>query len=314
MGKQDYAIQLKGLTKAFKDKEVLKGVSFDVEKGSIFCLLGSNGSGKTTTVKILSTLQQMDHGSAYVNGFDINTEGAKVRKSISLTGQFVAVDDILSGRENMEMVARLCHVKNYKEEADKLLHDFNLEDAANRHVSTYSGGMRRRLDIAMSLLGSPEVIFLDEPTTGLDPQSRNAMWKLIQELKNKGVTIFLTTQYLEEAEELADQVAILHNGVIIANGSVNDIKKISSNEYVTFTFTQRDSMDKMSEVFKDKIILDTQNQSATFEIGEGMEQLTTIFMTMQAHNIQSSSFTQKKATLEDVFLHLVDGEKEQPHE
>lgn len=309
MEKQRYAIQLKDLKKAYKDKEVLKGVSFEVEKGSIFCLLGSNGSGKTTTVKILSTLQQMDQGSAYVNGFDINKEGDKVRRSISLTGQFVAVDDILSGRENMEMVARLCHLKDYKGEADKLLYDFNLEDAADRHVSTYSGGMRRRLDIAMSLLGSPEVIFLDEPTTGLDPQSRNAMWKLIQELKAKGVTIFLTTQYLEEAEELADQVAILHNGIIIANGNVEEIKKLSSNEYVTFTFTQRKSMEKMSEIFGDGIILDTKNQTATFEIADGMKQLTNIFMMMQQHNIYSSSFTQKKATLEDVFLHLVETQK-----
>lgn len=309
----EYAIQLKDVTKAFKDKEVLKGVSLEVEKGSIFCLLGSNGAGKTTMVKILSTLQQMDSGSAFVNGFDVRMDGGNIRKSISLTGQFAAVDDILTGRENMEMAARLCHLKNFKEEASKLLQDFNLEDAANRLVSTYSGGMRRRLDIAMSLLGSPKVIFLDEPTTGLDPQSRNAMWKFIQELKDKGVTIFLTTQYLEEAEELADRVAILHNGVIIANGSVEEMKKLSLNEYVTFTFTQPENLEKMHEVFGDNMIIDMKNQSAVFEISNGMEQLTNIFMTMQQHHICSSSFTQNKATLEDVFLHLVDEEKELPY-
>lgn len=314
MSKQTFAIQMRNVKKAFKDKEVLKGVSFEVERGSIFCLLGSNGSGKTTTIKILSTLLQQDHGQAYVNGYDIDKNGAQVRKSISLTGQFVAIDDILSGRENIEMIARLCHIKNYKYAANKLLEDFNLEEAAERRVATYSGGMRRRLDIAMSLLGRPKVIFLDEPTTGLDPQSRNAMWKHIQEIKEQGTTIFLTTQYLEEAEELADRVAILHDGLIIANGSIADIKKISSNEYVTFTFSHRESMDKMCKVFKDEAQSDVENLSVTLEIGEGMTQLMDIFTTMKENDIISSSFTQKKATLEDVFLHLVDAPKERIYE
>jgi len=307
----EFAIRVSGLKKAYDEKDVLKGVTFKVQKGTIFCLLGSNGSGKTTTVKILATLLRMDSGTAFVGERDVNKDGAKVRKLISLTGQFTAVDEILTGRENLEMTARLCHIKDYKIQADKLLRDFHLEEAADKRTSAYSGGMRRRLDIAMSLLGNPSVIFLDEPTTGLDPQSRNAMWNIIEKLKENGVTIFLTTQYLEEAEELADRVAILHEGVIIANGTVEEIKKLSSGEIMIFTFKNGESIKKMREIFSEKITgVDEEDQTVTIEISGGMKQITNLFTSMEQHGIIPSSFTQKKATLEDVFLNLVDGEKE----
>lgn len=223
---QNKAIQMKGLHKSYKELHVLKGVDFEVEKGSIFALLGSNGAGKTTIVKILTTLLKQDRGTATVNGFDVAAKPEYVRQSISLTGQFAAVDEILTGRENLIMIARLRHLKNSRQVADDLLKRFGLADAADRRVSTYSGGMRRRLDIAMSLVGQPQLIFLDEPTNGLDPEARIEVWKTIKELANNGTTIFLTTQYLEEAEQLADRIAILHEGRIIANGTLADLKKL----------------------------------------------------------------------------------------
>ncbi|AKE91337.1 ABC transporter ATP-binding protein [Rhodococcus aetherivorans] len=229
------AIRVQGLEKSFKDLPVLRGVDFDVARGSIFALLGSNGAGKTTVVKILSTLLEADAGSAGVNGFDVATQAADVRESISLTGQFAAVDEILSGRENLVLVARLRHVEDPGRIADDLLERFSLTDAATRKVSTYSGGMRRRLDIAMSLIADPPVIFLDEPTTGLDPQARLEVWQAVQELAEHGTTVLLTTQYLEEAEQLADRIAILHEGRIIVNGTLAELEQLlppATVEYV----------------------------------------------------------------------------------
>ena len=223
---QNQAIQVNGLQKSYKQLHVLKGVDLEVEKGSIFALLGSNGAGKTTVVKILTTLLKQDGGTASVNGFDVAVRPDDVRQSISLTGQFAAVDEILTGRENLIMIARLRHLKDPHHVSDELLDRFTLTDAADRRVSTYSGGMRRRLDIAMSLVGKPHVIFLDEPTTGLDPEARLEVWKTVKELANNGTTVFLTTQYLDEAEQLADRIAILHEGKIIANGTLADLKKL----------------------------------------------------------------------------------------
>ena len=217
--------RVQGLEKSYQELEVLRGVDFEVERGSIFALLGSNGAGKTTVVRILSTLLRSDAGTAIVNGFDVAAQPANVRESISLTGQFAAVDDILSGRENLVLVARLRHLKDPGTIADDLLERFSLTDAATRRVSTYSGGMRRRLDIAMSLIGSPPVIFLDEPTTGLDPQARIEVWHAVKELAEHGTTVLLTTQYLNEAEQLADRIAILHGGRIIVNGSLAELKQ-----------------------------------------------------------------------------------------
>jgi ABC-2 type transport system ATP-binding protein len=222
----DAAIRVKGLQKSYKDLHVLRGVDFDVAPGSIFALLGSNGAGKTTVVRILSTLLKHDAGSASVSGFDVATQPQNVRESISLTGQFAAVDEILSGRENLVLVAQLRHLKNPGKIADDLLARFSLTEAGGRKASTYSGGMRRRLDIAMSLIGNPQVIFLDEPTTGLDPQARIEVWQAVKELANKGTTVLLTTQYLDEAEQLADRIAILHRGRIIVNGTLAELKRL----------------------------------------------------------------------------------------
>jgi ABC-2 type transport system ATP-binding protein len=223
---QGPAIHVRGLEKSYRELDVLRGVDFDITPGSIFALLGSNGAGKTTVVRILSTLLKPDAGFARVNGFDVATQAADVRESISLTGQFAAVDDILSGRENLVLIARLRHLKDPGTIADDLLERFALTDAAARKVSTYSGGMRRRLDIAMSLIGSPPVIFLDEPTAGLDPEGRIEVWQAVRELAGHGTTVLLTTQYLDEAEQLADRIAILHTGRIIANGTLAELKQL----------------------------------------------------------------------------------------
>ncbi|WP_350350539.1 ATP-binding cassette domain-containing protein [Microbacterium sp. A8/3-1] len=220
------AISVKGLQKSYKDLHVLRGVDFEVQKGSIFALLGSNGAGKTTVVRILSTLLKADAGTATVQGVDVATDPVGVREKISLTGQFAAVDEILSGRENLVLVAKLRHLPDAGKVADDLLAKFRLTDAGGRKVGTYSGGMRRRLDIAMSLVGHPEVIYLDEPTTGLDPEARIEVWDVIKELANTGTTVLLTTQYLDEAEQLADRIAILHEGRIIANDTLAGLKKL----------------------------------------------------------------------------------------
>jgi ABC-2 type transport system ATP-binding protein len=223
---QNQAIQVQGLQKSYKQLHVLQGVDLEVEKGCIFALLGSNGAGKTTMIKILTTLLKGDGGTAAVNGFDVAAQPEEVRRSISLTGQFAAVDEILTGRENVIMIARLRHLKNAPQVADELLERFGLAEAAGRRVATYSGGMRRRLDIAMSLVGTPQVIFLDEPTIGLDPEARLEVWKTVKELADNGTTVFLTTQYLDEAEQLAGRIAILHEGRIIANGTLEELKKL----------------------------------------------------------------------------------------
>jgi ABC-2 type transport system ATP-binding protein len=222
----DVAIETKGLTKAFKNTQVLKGVDLDVRRGEIFALLGSNGAGKTTTVNILSTLLKPDSGSASVCGFDTQSQADRVRETISLTGQFAAVDVILTGRENLVLIARLRAVPEPAKVADRLLRQFGLTDAADKRVGTYSGGMARKLDIAMSLVGTPAVIFLDEPTTGLDPEGRLEVWKTIKELAGAGTTILLTTQYLDEAEQLAGRIAILHGGTIIASGTLDELKRL----------------------------------------------------------------------------------------
>ena len=223
---QNTAILVTDIQKSYKKLNVLQGVNFTVERGSIFALLGSNGAGKTTLIKILTTLLKSDGGTASVNGFDVTSQPDHVRQSFSLTGQSAAVDELLTGRENLIMIARLRHIKQPRQVADELLTRFGLTDAANRRVSTYSGGMRRRLDLAMSLVGTPPILFLDEPTTGLDPEARLEMWKVVKELAEGGRTVFLTTQYLDEAEQLADRIAILHEGKIIASGTLMELKKL----------------------------------------------------------------------------------------
>lgn len=220
------AIRIRGLEKSYQDLQVLRGVDLDVARGSIYALLGSNGAGKTTAVRILSTLLRADAGTATVQGWDVAADPARVREAISLTGQFAAVDEVLTGRENLVLVAKLRHLPDAAGIADRLLTRFSLTDAGDRRAGTYSGGMRRRLDIAMSLIGEPPVVFLDEPTTGLDPQARIEVWDAVRELARGGTTVLLTTQYLDEAEQLADRIAILHEGRVIAEGTLAELKRL----------------------------------------------------------------------------------------
>ena len=225
-GHADPAIRVRGLEKSFKDVDVLRGVDLDVARGSILALLGSNGAGKTTAVKILATLTRADSGTVTVNGFDLAAQPEKVRESISLTGQFAAVDEVLSGRENLALMARLRHLPDPGTVADDMLTRFSLTEAGDRKAGSYSGGMRRRLDIAMSLVGDPPIIFLDEPTTGLDPQARLEVWATVRKLAARGTTVLLTTQYLDEAEHIADRIAILHQGRIIVDGTLAELKAL----------------------------------------------------------------------------------------
>ncbi len=256
----DAAIRVQGLEKSYKDLHVLRGVDFDVVRGTVFALLGSNGAGKTTIVRILSTLLRADAGTAVVDGFDVATQPSHVRDAISLTGQFAAVDEVLTGRENLVLVARLRHLSDPGAIADDLLARFTLTDAGGRKVATYSGGMRRRLDIAMGLIGEPAVIFLDEPTTGLDPQARIEVWSTVKQLAGRGTTVLLTTQYLDEAEQLADRIAILHDGRIIANGTLAELKRLLPPAKVEYVEKQP----TLEEVFL-AIIGDDASTTATEE-------------------------------------------------
>ena len=272
-------ISVSNLQKSFKAHRVLKDVSFAIPKGSIFALLGSNGAGKTTTVKILSTLSKPDGGNATICGYDVVCQGNQVRNCISLTGQFAAVDEVLTGRENLSIIGQLKRLPSLKAKVDQWLATFNLEDAANRPVSTYSGGMRRRLDIAMSLMGNPQVLFLDEPTTGLDPQNRIAMWDMVKNLANDGTTVFLTTQYLEEAEYLAHNIAILHEGKIIAEGSPAKLKAKMPQRGANLSFqSDRDA--------------------------------TRAMQLLNENGIKIDSITPNLPSLEDVFLNLIGEKKE----
>jgi ABC-2 type transport system ATP-binding protein len=232
------AIRIAGLLKSYGDLEVLRGVDLEVAPGSIFALLGSNGAGKTTVVKILSTLLRADGGTATVNGFDVVTQATDIRESISLTGQFAAVDEILTGRENLVLVAKLRHLDQPGRIADDQLARFSLTDAGGRRVATYSGGMRRRLDIAMSLIGNPPVVFLDEPTTGLDPHARLEVWQSVRELARGGTTVLLTTQHLDEAEQLAERIAILHEGRILVEGTLAELKALMPPAQVEYVERQ----------------------------------------------------------------------------
>ena len=299
-------ISVKNITKSFKKNEVLKGVDLEVQGGSIFALLGSNGAGKTTLIKIMTTLLKADSGRVVINSFDVKKDSMKARKQFSLTGQFAATDEGLTGRQNLQIIGELYHLKNVKERAAQLLKQFDLEEAGDKLVSTYSGGMRRRLDIAMSLVNVPEILFLDEPTTGLDPQKRSAMWDLVRSLKNAGTTIFLTTQYLEEAEALADRIAILDNGIIVKEGTANELKSILPSGTVEFSFHKNRDLQRAVEILgAHEIVVNEENLSLTIMADEGIGHLTKILNKIQENNISVASFTQKLPTLEDVFYTLI---------
>ena len=298
-------ITVTSLKKSFKNNQVLSDVSFTIRKGSIFALLGSNGAGKTTAVKILSTLSKADGGSATICGYDVKHQAEKVRDCISLTGQYAAVEESLTGRENLELIGKLRHLPNAKSRASELLGVFRLEDAAKRLASTYSGGMRRRLDIAMSLVGNPKVLFLDEPTTGLDPQNRIAMWEMVRELADNGTTILLTTQYLEEAENLADHIAILHNGKITAEGSAKELKAVLPRGGVVLEFdTQEDT--EIAQVVLSKYQLQRKKSKTLDVTTDGSsEQFADVLARLNREELSLVRFTQKIPTLEDVFLTLI---------
>lgn len=297
-------ISIRKLRKSYKKVEVLKGVDLDIQKGSVFCLLGSNGAGKTTMVKILSTLIKADGGEAWLSGYDVGKHPEKVRSVISLTGQYAAVDGLLTARENLRLIGRLYHVEQPVSKADELLERFNLMGAADRPVSTLSGGMRRRLDIAMSLIGKPEIIFLDEPTTGLDPQSRIEMWKVIRNLLESGVTVFLTTQYIDEADQLADHIAMLHKGTIIAEGTPKELKAALAGGTILLGFSKEESYEAAQAQLHNFHYAD-HPESLTLSVATdgSVKQLTRLLTDLAEVDI--AFLEQKQASLEEVFLTLV---------
>lgn len=312
-------ISVNNLSKSFGKVKVLRGISFDVKQGTILALLGPNGAGKTTTINILSTLLLPDGGSAAVAGYEIKTKADKVRASIGLTGQFAAVDEYLTGRENLELIARLYHIENgIADKAQQLLEKLELTEAAGRPVRTYSGGMKRRLDLAMSLIASPPVIFLDEPTTGLDPRSRLTLWTMIKQLAQEGKTILLTTQYMEEAERLAETIVVIDNGRVIANGTPAQLKSKVGAERVEIIAYHQSEVDKIAALFDPKLTtIDAENQTLNVTAKHGAASLKEAIEKIELSKVKVSGVALRQPTLDDVFLTLTghettgiqDGEK-----
>lgn len=310
-----YSICVSALKKTYKEKEVLNNVTFAVPKGIIYTLLGSNGAGKTTTIRILTTQIRADKGTAQIEGYNVFENPQKIHEVISLTGQFSAVDECLTGKENLIIMGKLRHLSNPEETADKLLEYFELTKASNRIVSTYSGGMKRKLDIAMSLIGNPKVIFLDEPTTGLDPQSRHSMWNIIRDLKQSGVTIFLTTQYLEEAEQLADMIGILDNGKIIAEGTPEELKAYLPQGAVQFAFENSETFERAKLLMKDyKVSTEPEEYKIVVFTDGKSDTLSKIFYSLYTNEISVHNFTELVPTLEDVFLSMIEESEEKSNE
>ncbi|MDK1471975.1 ATP-binding cassette domain-containing protein [Streptomyces sp. 549] len=303
------AIEVRGLTKRYGRTEVLSGLDLSVAAGSVFCLLGPNGAGKTTTVRILATLLRADAGTARVAGHDVVRERRQVRRHISLTGQFAAVDELLTGEENLRTVARLRGLPRAaaRSRARSLLDQFALAEAGGRRVATYSGGMRRRLDIAAGLVTPVRVLFLDEPTTGLDPRSRRTMWHLVEELAASGATVLLTTQYLEEAERLADRIAVLDGGRIIAEGTVADLKQRIAGQRLDLTLTDNAAYTRVLGALDDHAAQpDPERLSITVATGGGADGVRALLDAVDPHRVDVARFTVRDATLDDVFLSLTD--------
>ena len=301
------AIEASGLAKSYRDVRVLDGVDLTIPRGSVFALLGPNGAGKTTAVRILATLTEADAGRARVAGFDVRRERSAVRRRISLTGQFAALDDAQTGEENLRMMGRLARLsgKEARQRAAELIQRFDLTAAARRRVSTYSGGMRRRLDIAASLVGRPSVIFLDEPSTGLDPQSRLTMWQVIEGLAAEGVTVFLTTQYLEEAERLAETIAVLDGGRIIAQGTAAELKQRVAAQRLDLTAASEAAYDDLTCHFGDRA---SHRDHASLTLGVptdgGAAEIRALLDTADPGRTLVASFAVRTASLDDVFLIL----------
>lgn len=302
----DTAITASGLQKAFGDTVVLDGIDLDVRAGTVFSLLGPNGAGKTTTVNLLTTLMKADGGTVRIAGHDVATEPKAVRAAIGVTGQFAAVDELLTGQENLQLMvdlSRRVSPRDGKRIVSELLERFDLVDAAQKPASTYSGGMRRKLDLAMTLVGSPRIIFLDEPTTGLDPRSRRTMWQIIRELVTDGVTIFLTTQYLEEADQLADRIAVLDQGRLVAQGTADELKRQIPGTHVRLRFTTAAELDAAARAFTDAA---RDDEALTLRIPSdgGTSSLRAVLDRLDEHSLSAEELTVHTPDLDDVFLAL----------
>ena len=305
------AIFTSNLKKSYGQKEVLKGISLTVDPGTICALLGTNGAGKTTMVRILTTQIVPDAGRAAIMGHDVVRDADHIHQIIGLTGQFSALDDALSGKENMFLIASLCHIPRASEKADALLARMGLEEAGCHRVKTYSGGMKRRLDIAMSLMSDPQVLFLDEPTTGLDPGSRRQSWEAIRQLSASGTTVFLTTQYLEEAELLADQIAVLHEGKIITAGTPEQLKGRFSHEKLRFHFAHASFVRQAAAILADfRPHSDAQTLELCVQRAETMTLLTHVLTRLHQAHIMPVRFEQARPSLEDAFLQMIEKERE----
>jgi len=313
------AILIKDLHHSFKKLDVLKGLNLSVEKGTILALLGPNGAGKTTTIRILSTLLRPDSGEVTVNGHHVVTQSQKVRESIGLTGQYAAVDEFLTGVENLEMMGKLYHLSSAdaKRRAKELLEQFDLVEAGSRAVKTYSGGMRRRLDLAASLIATPPIIFLDEPTTGLDPRSRLAMWDIIEKLVEADVTILLTTQHLEEADRLADRIAVLDNGIIITEGTADELKSQVGNERLEIVIKDAGAYATALNLLNAQGVLsDEKNRSISLPTDGNVSEVRRVLDVVEKAGIAIETLSLHKPTLDDVFLHFTGhkAEEEKPED
>lgn len=306
-------IEVRNLQKGYKGVPVLHDVSFSVGRGTVFALLGANGSGKTTTINILTTLIKADGGTARVAGFDVATQSAKVREQISLTGQFAAVDYVLTARENLVLMGELRHIPDPGRTAAHLLDKFDLNDAADRRLLTFSGGERRRLDIAMSLVGDAPVIFFDEPTTGLDPIGRTDMWQTIRELAESGTTVFLTTQYLEEADHLADEIAILHDGRIVAEGPPNELKRMVPAGLVELEFSDQEQLAAAQGTLDEDYHINRVDSKLVVATSGSVAEMADMFLRLRDSGIEPTGFSRQTTTLDDVFFKILEEEREDSH-
>jgi ABC-2 type transport system ATP-binding protein len=310
------AIVVKGLRKSFKQLTVLDDVNFVIKKGTVLALLGPNGAGKTTTIRILSTLLLPDSGQALINGFDVVKEAYKVRSLIGLTGQYAALDEYLTGKENLHMIGRLYRLSypDINRRSQELLELFDLVEASGRRVKTYSGGMHRRLDLAVSLIASPPIIFLDEPTTGLDPRSRLIMWDIIEQLVSTGTTILLTTQDMDEADHLADRIIVINGGKIIAEGTSDELKQRVGSERLEITVAKESNFEKAKKVVEeDSLHSDSKMRTLSLVTKGGMHQLKQVLSRLDEAGIDVENVSFRSPTLDDVFLTLTGHTTEQPN-